>query len=80
MQNKRTYILLGVIVLLVAIAAFVGGSNGEVHNVQQAVDEGTLDDLTTDTFLTVWGRRSGDRVVADVLFYSNPQMMKKPGM
>ena len=52
--------------------------NGEVHNVQQAAEEGTLDDLTEQTFLNVWGRRSGDRVVADVLFYSNPLMMKKP--
>ena len=52
--------------------------NGEIHNVQQAADEGTLDDLNTDTFITVWGRRSGERVIADVLFYSNPKMIKKP--
>jgi hypothetical protein len=52
--------------------------NGEIHNVQQAAAEGTLDDLNTQTFLSVWGRRSGDRVIADVLFYSNPQLMKKP--
>jgi len=51
--------------------------NGEIHNIQQAAEEGTLDDLTTDTFITVWGRHSGDRVIADVLFYSNPKMMKK---
>ena len=53
--------------------------NGEIHNVQQAADEGTLDDLNAESFLTVWGRRSGDRIVADVLFYSNPRSMKKPG-
>ena len=53
--------------------------NGEIHNLQQAVEEGTLDDLNSQSFITVWGRRSGDRIVADVLFYSNPQSMKKPG-
>lgn len=52
--------------------------NGEVHNVQQTAEVGTLNDLTDQTFLNVWGRRSGDRVVADVLFYSDPRMMKKP--
>ena len=52
--------------------------NGEIHNVQQAADVGTLDDFNSQTFITVWGRRSGDRIVADVLFYSNPQMLKKP--
>jgi hypothetical protein len=53
--------------------------NGEIHNLQQAAEEGTLDDLNSQTFLTVWGRRSGDRIVADVIFYSNPQSIKKPG-
>ena len=53
--------------------------NGEIHNVQQTVADGTLDDLNSDCFLTVWGRRSGDRIVADVLLYSNPKSIKKPG-
>ena len=52
--------------------------NGEIHNMQQAVDEGTLEDLNSESFITVWGRRSGDRIVANVLFYSNPQSIKKP--
>lgn len=53
--------------------------NGEIHNVQQAAEPGTLEDLNSQTFITVWGRRSGDRIVAEVLFYSNPQSIKKPG-
>ena len=53
--------------------------NGEIHNVQQTVADGTLDDLNSDCFLTVWGRRSGDRIVADVLLYSDPKSIKKPG-
>jgi len=52
--------------------------NDEIHNLQQAADMGTLDDLDSQTFISVWGRRSGDRIVADVLFYSNPQLIKKP--
>ena len=52
--------------------------NGEIHGVQQAAAEGTLDDLSPDSFIEIWGRRSGDRIIAEVLFYSNPQMMKKP--
>lgn len=60
------------------VTEFPAPVNGEIHNVQQAVAEGTLDDLNTQTFLSVWGRRSGDRIIADVLFYSNPQLMKKP--
>jgi hypothetical protein len=53
--------------------------NGEIHNLQQAADEGSLDDLNSETFISVWGRRSGDRVIADVLFYSDPRTIKKPG-
>jgi len=60
------------------VTEFPAPVNGEIHNVQQAAVEGTLDDLNTQCFLSVWGRRSGDRVIADVLFYSNPQLMKKP--
>jgi hypothetical protein len=52
--------------------------NGEIHGLQQAAAEGTLEDLNEQTFITVWGRRSGDRIIADVLFYSNPQSLKKP--
>ena len=51
--------------------------NGAVHNVQQAAAEGTLDDLHTQSSITVWGRRSGDRIIADVLFYTNPESIKK---
>ena len=64
--------------IYIDVTEFPAPVNGEIHGVQQVAAEGTLDDLTTDTFVTVWGRRSGDRVVADILFYSNPQMMKKP--
>jgi hypothetical protein len=39
--------------------------------IQQTVKEGTLEDLIdSQTYLMVWGRKSGDRVVADILVYS----------
>jgi len=52
--------------------------NGEIHGVQQAADEGSLEDMDTETFVTVWGRRSGDRLIAEVIFYSNPKHIEKP--
>ena len=45
---------------------------------QQTVAEGSLDDLTSQSFVTVWGRKSGDRIIAEVLFISNPVMFKRP--
>ena len=52
-------------------------SPGENFTVQQTVEESTLDDLNSQTMFTVWGRRSGDRVIAVILFYSNPLMLNK---
>ena len=48
------------------------------QTVQQTVAEGSLDDLTSNSFVTVWGRKSGDRIIADVLFYSQPVVFKRP--
>jgi len=61
------------------VTQFPAPVNGEIHNVQQAAEAGTLDDLSSQTFVSVWGRRTGDRIIADILFYSNPQSIKKPG-
>jgi len=52
--------------------------SGGNQTVQQTVAEGSLDDLTTQSFVTVWGRKSGDRIIADVLFYGNPVVFKRP--
>jgi hypothetical protein len=60
------------------VTQFPAPVNGEIYNVQQAAEEGTLDDLNSQTFVSVWGRRSGDRVIAEVIFYMNPQLIKKP--
>ena len=39
--------------------------------IQQTVKEGRLEDLIdSQTYIMAWGRRSGDRVIADILVYS----------
>ena len=53
-------------------------ASGENVVLQQTVSEGSLDDLTPQSFVTVWGRKSGDRIIAEVLFISNPVMFKRP--
>jgi hypothetical protein len=53
--------------------------SGGNQNIQQTVGEGTLDDLTSNSFITVWGRKSGDRIIAEVLLYSQPVIFKRPG-
>lgn len=52
-------------------------SSGEV-GVQQTVETGSLDDIHAQTMLMVWGRKDGDRVIADVISYSEPVMFGKP--
>ena len=53
-------------------------ADAENQVVQQTVGEGSLDDLTSQSFVTVWGRKSGDRIIAEVIFISNPVMFKRP--
>src|SRR5215207_485777 len=53
-------------------------SSGENVILQQTVAEGSLDDLTSQSFVTVWGRKSSDRIIAEVVFISNPVIFKRP--
>ncbi|HKY55966.1 MAG TPA: hypothetical protein VJM08_16745, partial [Anaerolineales bacterium] len=55
-----------------------GPPSGQEETVQQTVEESTLDDLSSQSMISVWGRKSGDRIIAEVLFYSNPVMFKRP--
>jgi hypothetical protein len=43
------------------------------------VELSTIDDITQQSSITVWGRKVGDRVIADVVVFSTPFMMKAPG-
>lgn len=54
-------------------------TSGEVETIQQTVEESTLDDLNSQSLVTVWGRKSGDRIIAEVFLYSNAVMFKRPG-
>jgi len=47
--------------------------------IQQKVGAGSLDEITENTGVIVWGRRTGDRVIADVLMYSQPMVFRAPG-
>jgi hypothetical protein len=53
-------------------------SSGETQVLQQTVEEGSLDGLTSQSFVTVWGRKSGDRIIAETVFISNPVLFKRP--
>ncbi|MCI0550434.1 MAG: hypothetical protein L0287_05730 [Anaerolineae bacterium] len=45
----------------------------------QTVVEGTLDDLINlQSLVMVWGRKSGDRIIAEVLVYSTPAFLQQP--
>lgn len=56
-------------------------TNGLPQNgqkIQRKIADGTLDELTTTSNIFAWGRRTGDRYIADVLIYSTPAMMAQP--
>jgi hypothetical protein len=53
-------------------------SSAENSTIQQTVGESTLDPLTPPTMITVWGRKSGDRIIAEVLLFSNSLNFPKP--
>jgi hypothetical protein len=58
-------------------ATEIGPPSGEEVTVQQVVEEGTLDDLTSDSMVMVWGRKNGDRIIADMIMYSQPVIFKR---
>ena len=53
-------------------------TSGKEVTVQQTVGKGSLDDLKTQSFVTVWGRKSGDRIIAETILISNPVIFKRP--
>jgi hypothetical protein len=40
--------------------------------IQQVVEPGSLDEIGQDSMITVWGKKTSDRFIADVLVYSLP--------
>jgi len=49
---------------------------GEEVTLQQKVSPGTLDELGENSSVTVWGKKVGDRIVADVLLYSSMMVFR----
>lgn len=47
--------------------------------VQQTVELSSIDEITEQSSITVWGRKAGDRIIADVIVFSTPFMIRAPG-
>ena len=45
--------------------------------VQQVVEPGSLDEIGENSDITAWGKKTGDRIIADVLVYTPPPVMYK---
>ncbi len=50
------------------------GASGDVQ-VQQTVAPGSIDEIGQNSMISVWGRKSGDRVVAQVVVYMEPAIL-----
>ncbi len=46
--------------------------------VQQKVAPGSLDELSKNSIISVWGERRGDRVIATILLYKQPMVSREP--
>jgi hypothetical protein len=52
--------------------------NGTLHSgekIQQVVEPGSLDEIGQDSEITVWGQKTGDRIIATVLVYTLPTVL-----
>ena len=49
------------------------------QEIQQKVAPGSIEDIGESSMVMVWGRKSGDRVIAEVLMFSAPMVMARPG-
>lgn len=45
---------------------------------QQQVAPGSLDEIGSNSIVSAWGERNGDRLIARVLLYSQPVMINRP--
>ena len=47
------------------------------QKIQQMVEQGSLDEIGQSSTITVWGKKTGDRYIADILVYSTPAFVTK---
>lgn len=48
------------------------GPPPEGQKIQQVVESGSLDEIGQSSTITVWGKKTGDRVIAEILVYTLP--------
>jgi len=53
------------------------GPPPEGQKIQQVLEEGSLEDVGQSSMITVWGKKTGDRFIAEILVYSPPAFIKK---
>ncbi len=53
------------------------GPPPEGQKIQQVLEEGSLDEIGQASMITVWGKKTGDRFIADVLVYTSPDFVTK---
>jgi hypothetical protein len=49
----------------------MGPENAE-KDIQQVVELSTIDEISPQSVITVWGRKAGDRILADVILFLSP--------
>ena len=49
----------------------------EGQKIQQVLETGSLDNLVESSGITVWGKKTGDRVIANILVYLSPVFRRK---
>ena len=52
------------------------GAASGTQTIQQVLEPGSLDRLTGQSMVTVWGHQNGDQLVADLIMYANPPSLK----
>jgi hypothetical protein len=53
------------------------GPPPEGQKIQQVVEPGSADEIGQASLITVWGKKTGDRFIAEVLVYSPPEFTTK---
>jgi len=53
------------------------GAPPEGQKIQQVLETGSLDDIGQNSMIMVWGKKTGNRVIADVLAYTSPELVTK---
>ncbi|HLO30933.1 MAG TPA: hypothetical protein VK249_17435 [Anaerolineales bacterium] len=47
------------------------------EKIQQVLEPGSLNDAGQDSLITVWGKKTGNRIIADVFVYTTPSLFTK---